>query len=942
MSDPLKQSFQPISQDELLRSLGPMLVSAGISPADFIPELNRSLSKSADRRRALNNFLRFVTSAASPSLLHEFASQEVLLALALDLFAQSEYLTDILVRNPELFQWLTTSDVLNKAKSTELLRTEALASAEPFERTEKKLSALKRFHRREMLRIGARDILRKADIETVTLELSSLADSIIQAVLGIAELELQKNTGIELRDMLCVVGLGKLGGNELNFSSDIDLMFVYERDMELEVSGTRIRTVFEYCSKLAEIVVRKLSEHSDEGHLYRVDMRLRPDGQAGPLAMSRQGYRNYYETRGELWERQMLLKARMVAGNKKVGEGWLADLEPFVYPKTLLASPLEKIREIKNRIESKTETDLNIKLGTGGIRDIEFITQALQLLNSPLNNKVRQQSTLAALESLAGANALSQEEQRDLREAYLFLRSVEHRLQLLHGQQTHSLPETQDEKQSLAKSLGFESSSKFDAVLRQRRKRVRDIFVSVFEPREPGRIRPAGSRREAGFFEKTKLIDRSEAAKNLNGIKKGFPALNEGSLQTVFWKSLWKYRAEDCALKNFALLCSQTPSKASLTQAVQNERLFDLIILLCSRSSRLIQTLSGEPLLFETLLADPAQLLDEKPGWSFLLESDPLRFRLFNEFKILLRFVLGHADLELTTKDLSDLADIVVKKAFALHISSRKACLVALGKFGGSEISFGSDLDVICVYDDARRVREMDLALKNFFDYFHPGATQIYDIDFQLRPEGKNSPLATELSYYDTYLANRASLWEKQSLLKARVVCGHDDVVKKVQSLIERHVSIPLQKGWTKEILRMRRRMESERVKRGKGIDLKLSKGGLADIEFLVQVLQLKDDSRGIGLSTFSSLGRLAEKKILTRSDARKLLSNYGFLRTMELLVRLNSQSGGAEYPGDKKNRKLLASGLGEKSEKTLLARMKSVLLENRRMFLKALSLAAT
>ncbi|MBF8248935.1 MAG: Bifunctional glutamine synthetase adenylyltransferase/adenylyl-removing enzyme [Bacteroidetes bacterium] len=613
-----------------------------------------------------------------------------------------------------------------------------------------------------------------------------------------------------------------------------------------------------------------------------------------------------------------------------------------MHPKTLVVSPLEKISEIKNRIESKTQTDLNIKLGTGGIRDIEFITQALQLLNSPLHNEVRQQNTLAALGSLAGVNALAKEEHRDLRQAYLFLRSVEHRLQLLHGQQTHSLPETQDEKQSLAKSLGFESSAKFDLVLQQHRKRVRDIFVSVFEPRESGKIHPAGSRREAGFFKKTKLTDRKEAAKNLNEIRREFPALNEGSLQAMFWKSLRKYSAEDCALKNFALLCSQASSRTSLTQAVQNERLFDLIILLCSRSSRLIQTLSGEPLLFETLLADPAQLLDEKPGWSFLLESDPLRFRLFNEFKILLRFFLGHGDLETTTKNLSDLADIVVKKAFALHIHPRRACLVALGKFGGAEMSFGSDLDIIGVYDDAGNAREMDLALKKFFNYFRSGANQIYDIDFRLRPEGKNSPLATELNYYDGYMANRASLWEKQSLLKARVVCGNEEVGKEVQLLIKRHLSSPLQKGWTKEILGMRRRMESERVKRGKGLDLKLSKGGLADIEFLAQVLQLKDATRGIGLSTFSSLGQLAEKKILTRSDARKLLRNYGFLRTMELLIRLNSQSSGAEYPGDKKNRKQLASGLGEKSEKTLMARTKSILMENRSMFLKALSLAAT
>ncbi len=941
MTDSANRTFQSVAPETLLKAIESAAAQAGVAPQDFMPSVRAQLRKTPDPRRALNNLQRFLASAFSVTLIREFSAQKVLLEIALTLFSQSQYLADILVRNPELFPWLVSSGALKTTKTHEAFLAEARKAVEPFERTEKKLDALKRLHRREMLRIGARDILREAHIMTITIELSSLADSIIETVLFIGREELKRNTGLAPENPIAVIGLGKLGGNELNFSSDIDIMFVYARDEEFPDATTRTRSMVEYCSRLSEFVVRRLSEHTDEGHLYRVDIRLRPDGAAGPIAMSSQAYRAYYEARGELWERQMLLKARTVAGNKIVGETWLKNLGPFLFPKTHLVSPLKEISEMKKKIEARISDNANIKLGSGGIRDIEFIVQALQLLNGGRARNIRVRPTMQALARLGEEDLMSSEERKDLTEAYEFFRIVEHRLQLLHGTQTHSLPDSEEETQKLSKSLGFRTPYDFGRSLNSKRKRVREIFNLVFQggsvSKRGGEQKSASGNSALG---KLKFIDPRGSRRLLDSLLREVPELQAREIQDDIIRACLKSGSEDWAIRNFALFGSQPGIKRSFLQAMENRNLLDLMVMIASRSARMVHTLSNDPLLFESLLIRPEKVMSEFPGWKSMLESDPLKYKTFNEFRICLRFLLGHASIENTTKALSSLADTVVLHAFEKKVRAEGTCLLALGRLGGQEISIGSDLDLVCVYDEKKCPPNIDQRLKEFVSYFTQPKGLMYEVDFRLRPEGHSAPLATELTYYDTYLKTRASLWEKQSLLKARIVGGDDRVVKNLRVVLDTHLWQQPTKGWIQEILRMRRRMEAERAREKAGHNLKLGKGGMADLEFLVQAVELAHGGKKSSVrtpNTFAAFRLFRRMRVLKSADAQKAQFNYVYLRSLEMMLRLNSLTNSVAMPRERVLSKAVSVGLGERSIRQMKARVSEVRAENRNLFLKTL-----
>ncbi|MBI4427700.1 MAG: hypothetical protein HY562_01125 [Ignavibacteriales bacterium] len=932
-------SFQSVSQETIMKSIELTVAEAGIAPQEFMPVVRGELKKTSDPRRALNNFHRFLGSAFNVSLLREFSSQRILLEIALNLFGQSQYLSDILVRTPSLFSWLVTSGALKTTKTLEAFHAEARKSVEPFDRLEKKLGALKRFQRREMLRIGARDVLREAHIMTITIELSSLADAVIETVLSLGQEELKRSMGLSPENPIAVIGLGKLGGNELNFSSDIDLMFVYGKDEEFPNPAHRAKTMFEYCSRLSEFVVRRLSEHTDEGHLYRVDLRLRPDANAGSITMPVSAYRSYYESRGELWERQMLLKARTVAGNKSVGEALLKELEPFVYPKTHLVSPLKEISEMKRRIEAKVAGDVNIKLGSGGIRDIEFVVQALQLLNGGNLPSVRARATMKALSQLKAEKILTLEEESTLTESYEFLRTVEHRLQLMHGQQTHSLPESLDETETLSKGLGFTSAGDFRKTLDSRRRNVREIFDSVFQRGEERSVGDETRTPGAHIFEGVRFIDRA-SRKTMRDLFEEIPPFQEARVLRTLYNALVKFGAADWSARNLASLCSESHVQRSIPQVFQNPKLLELLIMLSARSSRMIQTLMREPLLFESLLVRPDEMLKEELAWEFMLESDPMRYRIFNEFKVCLRFLLGLTSVEQTTKHLSLLADRAIVRGLERNLDLAGVCILALGRLGGGEMSVGSDIDLMCVYDRAKATPELEHSLKEFIAYFAKPETCIYDIDFRLRPEGRNAPLATEIEYYDSYLMTRASLWEKQSLLKARVLAGDPEVGSRLNALIERHLWGRLPAGWAKEIIRMRKKMERERMKDPKRQELKLGRGGSTDIEFLVQALQLNAGRKAASIrspNTFELLRLIRKRTILTRSKTIAMQSNYIYLRTLEMMIRLNSAGTSFELPRERILLKAISATMEERSIMDLKIRLGKIRKENRNLFQKTL-----
>lgn len=928
-------SRKSLAESSVLKSIEQMVVEVGLSPREYLRCLRADLLKSPDPQRSLNNFHRFLSSGFTASLLHDFHQHRALQQLALQLFGQSQYLADILVRDPELFRWLTTTDALHQLKTAQDYRQEVEKAIALFTRTEKKLDALKRLQRRELLRIGAREILQEADVSVTSAELAALAESIVSAVVRLAEKHLLEGYEGSFESTFAVIGLGKLGGEELNFSSDIDIMFVYGEDGEIELPRLRIRTLHEFYTKVAELTVQFLTEHTAEGHLYRVDLRLRPEGGAGPLVLSRAGYMLYYETRGELWERQMLTKARVIAGNFEVGEKLLNDLRPFVYPRTHATSPLQEIAAIKRKIEEKTDRETNIKLGSGGIRDIEFIVQALQLLNGGIDQRLREKNTLRAIGRLVETSFLKNREGEKLKKAYTFFRLVEHRLQLLYGMQTHSLPESKEEAELLARRLGFRSSASFSAELTKRRQAVKRIFASVFSTGK----KHAASTQWAHSQQLHRFLNPKAVITLFEQIQRAIPELQEGTLFHSFAATLHKFKAPDWALQNFQLLANASSIRRTLVQILSHRSLSDLLVLICARSRRMTELLAGEPLLFEIFAGRPEEMMSEKFEWHFLRQQDTRRYKRFNEFKMLLRWLAGESTIEQTTQTLSKLADAIVTLHFEeaareLH-SQIPVALVALGKYGGGEVTFGSDLDMFVVY---RKHDETSAALIEDFvrrlnAMFAAEGGSVYDIDMRLRPEGNNAPLGVEIDYFQTYLQRRASLWERQSLVKARIVCGDEKLAREINGVLEKATyGLTLPNKWVRELARMRRKIELERS-RSKGVDLKVGKGGLVDLEFAVQALQLRfgrEDESLHRQNTFECVRALEEKKILTPREARQLRTNLEFLRELETAVRLNSESANFILPKNHLLLQALAAAVGEKSITGLTKRIRKVRKENR------------
>ena len=483
------------------------LAGNGVSDSDLamlFPILSDGLRESPDPDRSLQSFVRWFSAVGSPvshlqSLLHH--------PLALRIFClvtgSSQYFADLLIRNPEYFEILANPGVRGRTKSSAQFSREVTSLAHVCLRVELKRDALRRWKAREMLRIGVRDLLGLSDMAQTAHEFSNLADACIQQALDIArfvlplaaENESQKSSEsdrLEVPDShfvpFTVIGMGKLGGQELNYSSDIDLIFVCSNDLPEKVTtseGRKLDTET-YLRRIAQTVIGTLSDDTAHGHVFRVDMRLRPEGRFGPLVRSLASCRAYYESWAEPWEFQALLKARCVGGDAALGAEFVERITPYVYRSHISATFLEEVRTNKRRIEQKCvlegETYTNVKTGYGGIRDVEFTVQRLQLIYGGANESLRTGNTLTALRRLQQADRLTRAEAREMATDYVFLRNLEHRLQLLHGFQTQTLPPVTDtaERGRLARRMGYRNREAFEADLSLRRDRVHSHLDSRF------------------------------------------------------------------------------------------------------------------------------------------------------------------------------------------------------------------------------------------------------------------------------------------------------------------------------------------------------------------------------------------------------------------------------------------------------------------------------
>ena len=475
------------------------LCSALCDPPLVINLAQRALF-TADPDLALNNLERLSNTADKSDLSIALVDEKNTSSL-LTILGASPFLSGILFRRPSFFAGLFRKGLLTVAKSEDEMCAE-LRERIPDDADKEVLNkGLRLYKAQEILRIGARDLCGLADLEEVTAELSSLAAASLQRAYEVCSLLLQAQYGRPLLETnegepdqeaeFTIFGMGKFGGCELNFSSDIDLVYFYSSDrgqtsgIEDPVHGVRNQiTLHQYFVKLSEMISRSIGQPTEDGFVFRVDLRLRPEGNSGEMANSLPAAELYYESWGQSWERSAMLKARPVAGSKALGELLLERLRPFIYRRHLDYAMIDDIKIMKQKIDHnlnrEKEGSLNLKLGQGGIREIEFFIQALQLINAGKNPRLRERNSLKALQRLCEAELISAQERDNLSAAYRFLRTVEHRIQVVHEQQTHSLPGRSQELTALARRCGFEDSSGFMAVLQEHRDKVSAVFKDLF------------------------------------------------------------------------------------------------------------------------------------------------------------------------------------------------------------------------------------------------------------------------------------------------------------------------------------------------------------------------------------------------------------------------------------------------------------------------------
>jgi len=763
-------------------------------------------------------------------------------------------------------------------------------------------SALRFWKGREMTRIAVRELANVASLEETTGELSQVAEICIHNVFEHWDTELRQQYGSPKAEF-AILALGKLGGGELNHSSDVDLLFLYSEEGQL----TAHVSYHEFFNRLGKRILETFSTGHPAGSLFRVDLRLRPEGSAGPLARSLDSMENYYAGFGETWERLALIKARGIGGSRELAYEFLRQHQPFIYPRSASPDLLDEIAGIKRRIErdivgaDKLERD--VKLGRGGIREIEFIVQTLQLIHGARHPFLQESSMLKALRALRQLDLLPREDVLTCDNTYRFLRRVEHRLQIEAEQQTHIVPRDREALRRLALSLRFSSSEDFTAALQERMRAVRPIFQRIVSGTSttPATLPQAD---DLDIFS-----DQKRATKALSDLAQGAGSFHVAPRTRHIFRKLrpallgWlsKSADPDTTLNQFVRLVEGYGLRSLFFELlVANPRLLELVVKTFDASRFASELLIRRPQLLEDITRDPKfgepRSVKENLRRLDLLGADannldPIRtYRQRQLLRIILRDVLGLIQPAATFAELSDVAEaclIVVARLLA----SEQLTVIALGKFGGREMSYGADLDVLFVGDDVRAAQNVMNAMAQ------PTAEgNIWALDARLRPEGEKGPVVCSPETYESYYASRAQPWELQALTRTRSISG--PLQNEFMEIARRAWRRACQDaGLFVKIDDMLRRIRRERGSGSDFLDLKTGAGGIIEAEFLVQALQMRGN---IWEQSWElAVDRLHEHGHLDKSDVGKLKNSYAFLRRCELVLRRYDDRSISTLPSD-------------------------------------------
>jgi glutamate-ammonia-ligase adenylyltransferase len=972
------------------------------------------LPGSSDPDMVLNNLERFILASRSPlATAAMFDRDPTGLPILCKIFAASQYLSDLLIRDREAYDALRLTEGQPIARSA--LIDDLCTETQSISDIQQMVLAVRRFKQREFLRIAYGDIIAGQQIRDVTAQISYVADAICQAAIDFCWRQLVEKFGppqSKLRsDNKCrfvLLALGKLGGNELNYSSDIDLIFVYESDGN---TGGGRRTHRQFFDRLVQDFVKILSEPSALGTAYRVDFRLRPEGKQGPLTVSAPAALQYYEMKGRSWERQALVKARPIAGDIEFGRSFLKSLQPWIYQPRWSRVEIESMKALKRKIERQTrregQQELNVKTGHGGIRDIEFVIQFLQLLNGNALPEVRANNTLAAIDHLQTAGCLTKQEQQILHNNYCWLRKVEHRLQIMFDWQTHTLPQKPAELTRVALRMGYVDDKHSSALekFKIQWQQIKDLNRGILEHLLSDAFGSADAEEVApevdlildsepapDFIERSLskygFQDTPATYRNLMALsKESIPFLSPRRCRHFFAAIAPDLLAEisqtpnpDETLTTLRSVSDMLGGKGTLWELFRFHRpSMELCVKLCAACDYLTQILIRNPGMLDSLL--DSLTLSGLPTHEFLQSTltslienaediDPILHSFKNDqhLRVGVRDILGRDTIRQTHQALADIAEVIVQVVCEHQIAEMKAkygtprlkgatasagdecelVVLALGKLGGRQPNYHSDLDVVFLYQSDGATDGPTNSTTNQHFFSELGARiinviskagpygRIYEIDCRLRPTGKSGLLAVSFDEFARYFAEGdAQSWERLAMCKARPMFGSEIARKQAEHLATNAIqSQPWTAATVDELRAMRMRMQENCSPR----NIKRAAGGTVDLEFIVQMLQLKHGRISpeiLRRGTLRAAEQLTRFEYLSKDDFEYLSKSYSFLRDVESRIRLMNTTARHDFPEEPMVLKKLAYLLGSSNPEKLRVQVDEYRTGNRMLFEK-------
>lgn len=967
----------------------------------FYDTLAEVLARTPLPDAALSALERLLGDAVdSGALVARLATDAAALERLLRVVTASEFLADTFSRTSELLgpalldaAWQTPVTVPEVRGAWELLRSRIASDTDV-------PAALRRFKRQTLARIGVQDVLDILPVDDTLATMTALAETCLEAAYVVARDGVTARFGIPHDPLIggaaqfCVLAMGKCGGAELNYSSDIDLVFLYSGSGETDaVAGGKSVSNTEYFAKLGERMIALLTSHEGGGAVFRIDMRLRPMGTKGTLVTSYDAMMEYYETWGQTWERQMLIKARPVAGDLALGEALLQELRPFVYPKFLDLQAIREVHELKRAIEQRTRSEgdghVDVKTGPGGIRDVEFAVQFLQLLHGGRRPEVRAGNTLDAITALRDSDILTRQDAEELADAYRFLRRVENRLQLWADLQRHRLPTKSASRDAFAAGLGYASDRSvspweaFERAYDRSTAIVRRIFNQVLGEtfdeapvqapvrallRSPHPDADAVARAlapyairdpDAAWVHLEHLAFGPRQAPLTAAARDAFAELCPRLLQHVAGTP-----DPDHTLGNVRTFLDTFGNPGTFYELLlTNPKAIELFVALASFSETLVRILIADPgmldfLISNTQLQHAARPKHIKRALDRFLEINPdfhtavRRFRNGELLRIGLRDMLDLAPIAEVTAELTAVADTVIDHLWAHEAAEltreygspleagsgalAESVVLALGKCGGRDLNYTSDLDVVFVYSGpGETAGELRAPISNR-EYFQKLAQRVtrrstesskygalYKLDARLRPYGGQGELAMTAEQYLDYYRTRAAPWEMLALTRLRPMAGSR--VLGAYLVADIHDYIFAAGFWNADLVEyvdtMLRKVQSHRADPAAGLGLKNEVGGLVEVEFLVQLLMLRFGAAHPAVrhpNTLHVLGVLEAEQLIPAEDARKLADAYVFLRRTENRLRIMYGGESAALPTDSRARDRLAVRLGVENRSDL------------------------